>query len=265
MIQAYNVMGYDGLNIGEMDLILGHEFLAQMAEKATFPFLSSNLLNKTGGGSVFPTHMVKEISAIRMGVFGLIDPRTVGKRDSITALDPLKEAQRAVSHLEKKSDFIIALSQLGEKEDRKLALAVPEIDLIIGGMKSKTVRYTKIGDTIMVRLIPRGGYLGVLELDIKEEGGPYRFSDLNHRDELRARMERVRFQSSRIEDQLDELSPKEKNRKLRELEVLQTAEKELQVRIASYAHKNTFNNQVLPINIRIKDDPLITQLLQKTE
>jgi 2',3'-cyclic-nucleotide 2'-phosphodiesterase (5'-nucleotidase family) len=265
MIQAYNVMGYDGLNIGELDLIMGHEFLVQTAGKATFPFLSSNLFNKNGDSPLFPTHMVKEMSRMRMGVFGLIDPRMVGTMDSMTVSDPVEEAQRAVSHLKKECDFIIALSQLGEKEDRKLALAVPEIDLIIGGMKSKTVRYTNISDTIMVRLIPRGGYLGVLELDIKEEGRPYRFSDLNHRDEMRARIERIRFQSNLIEDQLHELSPKEKNRKLRKLEVLRTAEKELQTRIASYATKNTFNNQVLPINIRIEDDPLITQLLQENE
>ncbi len=263
MIQAYNAMGYDGLNIGELDLTLGHEFLAGTAKEATFPFLSSNLFKKNGNAPIFAPHMVKDISPIRIGVFGLIDPKM---RDPlVTVSDPIEEARRVIRHLREKSDFIIALSQLGEKKDRKLALAAPEIDLIIGGMKSKTVRYTKMGHTIMVRLIPRGGYLGVLELDIKERGRPYRFSDLNHRDEMLARIERIRFRSGLIEDQLHELSPKEKKRKLRELEVLRTAEKELQARTASYATKNTFNNRVLPINIRIEDDPLITRLLQENE
>jgi len=263
MVQTYNIMGYDGLNVGELDLILGDEFLLQMAAKATFPFLSSNLLSKTEDTPIFSTHMVKNMSRIRIGVFGVIDPGMAGTRGSMTTSDPVEKAQRAVSQLKQKSDFIIALSQLGEKEDRKLALAVPKIDLIIGGMKSKTIRYTNVGDTIMVRLIPRGGYLGVLELDIKEAGRPYRFSDLSHRDDIRARMERIRFKASLIEDRLHELSLKEKNRELRKLEVLRTAEKELQARIASYACRNTFHNQVLPINIRIEDDPLIIRLLQE--
>jgi len=257
-------MGYDGVNIGEKDLILGYQFISKVAEKANFPFISSNLANKAGKPSIFTSHMIKEISGLRIGIFGLIDAKMLKRDDPvIPTCDPMKKARRIVMDLKQKCDFIIALSQLGEAGDAKLARTVPGIDLIVGGMKSKTIRYSKIEDTILVRVIPRGGYLGILEVNIREKGHPYRFSDLGDRDELVRKIEHIRFQSSLIEDRMDELSSKEKKVKLRELKILKGREKQLQAKVASYDAKNSFRNQIIPINIRIEDDPVVSQLVKE--
>lgn len=264
LIQAYNAMGYDGLNIGEKDLLLGYQFLSEVAKKATFPFISSNLTNKNEDSPIFASHIIKNISDMKIGIIGLIDPRLLKRGDlEVMASDPFKEAKHLVGDLRQQCDIIIALSQLGEARDRKLAMAVPEIDLIIGGVKSKTVGHSRIRDTIMVRLIPRGGYLGVLDLNIQHKGHPYRFSDLGHRDELLQKIERILFQYSLIEEEIDELPSKQKKAKLRELEILKQRERELQTRISSYDGKNTFKNQVIPINLRVADDPPIASLVEE--
>ena len=49
IVESLNLMGYDAIGIGDDDLSLGKEFLLDLAKKAKFPFLSSNLLDEKTG------------------------------------------------------------------------------------------------------------------------------------------------------------------------------------------------------------------------
>jgi len=42
-------MGYDGVNVGEKDLTMGLKFLSEVSQKAKFPFISANLVDKKTG------------------------------------------------------------------------------------------------------------------------------------------------------------------------------------------------------------------------
>ena len=264
LIRAYNAMGYDTVNIGERDLILGYQFLAEAAKRARFSFISSNLKGKTGNEPIFKSCIVKDIAGLKVGILGLIDNKAMKREDPmLMASDPLKEARIVIKDLKEKCDIVIALSQLGEARDRKLVQAIPDIDLIIGGIKSKTIRYKKLRNTIMARLIPRGGYLGVLSLNINKKGRPYGFQNLDDRDELLKRIERIRFRYQLIQDRMEGLSSKEKKMKLKELKILKERERQLQVKAASYDAKNSFRNQVIPINIRIEDDSVVAQFIDE--
>ncbi len=264
LIRAYNAMGYDAANIGERDLIMGYRFLAESAKRTKFPFLSSNLTDKTGNSPPFVSHIIKDIEGLKVGIFGLIDDRALKGEDSmITASDPVTEARRVVSELREKCDMIIALSQLGEAKDMKLVQAIPDIDIIVGGVKAKTIRYEKVRNTIMARVIPRGGYLGVLGLRITRRGHPYRFQNLGNRDELLKKIERIRFQYQLIEDRIEDLSPGEKKVKLKEMMILRERERQLQTEAASYDAANTFRNETIPVNLRIEDDPAVAQFIEE--
>ena len=264
LIRAYNTTDYDAVNIGERDLIFGYQFLAEAVKKAKFPFISSNLKERSGNSPLFKPHIIKDIAGLKVGIFGLIDDRALMKGDSmITASDPGKEAKGIVQDLKGKCDIIIGLSQLGETEDRKLVQSIPDIDIIIGGVKARDIRYTRVGNTIMARLIPRGGYLGVLDLKISRKVHPYRFQNLENKDELLRKIERIRFRSQLIQDQLEGLSSKEKKVKQKELEILKRRERELQAKAGSYEAVNSFRNESIPVTLRIEDDPAVAQFIEE--
>jgi hypothetical protein len=113
----------------------------------------------------------------------------------------------------------------------------------------------------MARLIPRGGYLGVLNLHISRKGHPYRFQNLEDRDELLRKIERIRFRSQVIKDQMEGLSSKEKKLKQKELEILRRRERQLQAKAVSYNAVNSFRNESIPVTLRIEDDPAVAQFI----
>ncbi len=264
LIRAYNATGYTAVNIGERDLILGYEFLTDVAKKTRFPFISTNLKDRGAHQPFFQPHIIKDIAGLKVGIFGVIDGKALGKSDPvITASDPVQEARAVVKDLKEKCDIIIALSQLGEAGDRKLVEAVSEIDIVIGGVKSKTIRYEKLRNTIMARLIPRGGYLGVLDLHINKKVRPYRFQNLSDREELLKKIERLRVRSQVIEDRMEGLPSKEKRMKQKELKILEERERQLQAKATSYDAANTFKNESIPVNIRIEDDPVVAGFIDE--
>jgi hypothetical protein len=264
LVRAYNTSGYDAVNIGERDLILGYQFLTDIAERTKFPFISANLREKGSHQPFFKPYIIKDITGLKVGIFGLIDNRVLRKDDPmITALDTVQAARSVVKDLKKHCDIIIALSQLGEVRDRKLVQAVPDIDVVIGGGKSKTIRYEKVRNTIMARLIPRGGYLGILDLRINKKVRPYRFQNMRGRDELLKKIERIRFRYRHIEDRMEGLPSKEKKLKQKEVKILKERERQLQVKAVSYDAANTFNNERIPVNIRIEDDTVVAGFIEE--
>jgi hypothetical protein len=262
LIHAYNAMGYDAVNIGERDLIMGYRFLADAAKKAKFTFVSSNLTDKMAGSPPFVSHIIKDIAGLKIGIFGLIDEKAISGGDPmITASDPVKKARGIVKDLRRKCDVIVALSQLGEAMDRRLVQAIPDIDIIIGGVKAREIRHERVGNTIMARLIPRGGYLGVLNIQISRKGHPYKFQNLKEKDELLKKIERIRFRCQIIQDEMEGLPSREKKVKQKELEILKRRERELQAKAVSYGAVNSFRNESIPVTLRVEDDPGVAQFV----
>lgn len=48
-MKIYETVGYDGLNIGDDDLILGVEYLRMLQKHSKVPFLSANIKEKRQG------------------------------------------------------------------------------------------------------------------------------------------------------------------------------------------------------------------------
>ncbi len=81
IIEAFNQIGYDAFGIGDDDLTLGKEFLVELSKKANFPFLSTNLFDRESGTPLFHPYLVKEVGALRVGIFSLLSgPRIHGSK-----------------------------------------------------------------------------------------------------------------------------------------------------------------------------------------
>jgi hypothetical protein len=269
LLRAYEEMGYSAVNIGEKDLILGLGFLGEVAKRAKFPFISTNLIDKKSRKTVFRPFITEEISGIRIGIIGLMNDWfnevLKEKEPYLEILDPLAAVKPYVEELRKSSDLVIVLSQLGERGDRELALKVPGIDIIFGGKRSKKVRYSRIRETLMYRLEPRGGYLGKLDLFLARKGKPLNLTDYEQRERIVKRMETIQKRWVKIEREMERdtgKSPSKREVRLKELAILERRVMKLQLRLVDFDQRNLYKNEVIPIQLAISDDPVIGEMIE---
>ena len=186
-MKLFQMIGYDAITIGNHEFDYGSEVFASYLKAAGYPeagnqtvILGSNTdppighpLNDVGIQQSF----IRELSnGLKVGVFGLIGDDAVSKTaqpDNVTFSDPIETARAMVEQLlDQGADILISVNHSGVHEDRILAEAVPEIDVIVGG-HSHTPLYepVRIGKTIIVQAGSYLSYLGRLELEwIEEEG-----------------------------------------------------------------------------------------------
>lgn len=138
IIECFNLMSYDALGVGDDELSLGKDVLFRLSCQATFPFISSNLINASTGKPLFAPSLIKERGGLKIGIFSLLSPAFFdGSSDprlkGLILQSPFETAERMVRQLRKKTDVIVLLSHLGLAKDIELAQSISGIDVIIGG------------------------------------------------------------------------------------------------------------------------------------
>jgi 2',3'-cyclic-nucleotide 2'-phosphodiesterase (5'-nucleotidase family) len=135
-VEAMNLMGYDALALGDLDLKLGVDILQQRMAEASFPFISGNLVVASTGELLAQPYVLVEIGGHTVGLIGLtwesaaLAPTERGEQqyELLKAEDVLP---RYVADLAGQTDIIILLSNMGHEDDKRLSSLVPGIDLIV--------------------------------------------------------------------------------------------------------------------------------------
>lgn len=266
LIQSYNEMGYDVANVGEKDLMLGRGFLSEVAQKAKFPFISANLIDKKTQKGIFKPYVIKEIAGIKIGIFGILDdyftPAIQEKDPGLTILDPIQTSKTVTKNLREQCDLIVLLSQLGESRDRRLARENSQIDFILGGggdaLKAVVDRVNEIP---LYRLEPRGGYLGRIDYVLVNTKRPIKFFVSSERDEMEKRMERLVTRSMQIKSEMAK-SGQQEEMKLKELKFLESKQKELEKVLLALEDKNFYRHKAIPVRLSVEDDPKIMKRVE---
>ncbi len=261
LVQSYNEMSYDAVNVGEKDLIMGSRFLLDLTQKAKFPLVSANLVEKKHQTPVFKPYIVKEISGLKIGIFGLLDdyfsPALQEKDPHLSILDPLSTSKAITRSLREQCDLIVLLSQLGESGDRRLARENSQIDLILGGGgDALRAVIDRVNDIPIYRLEPRGGYLGRIDYILANTKRPIKFSISSERDEIEKRLERLISRIMQIKSEMAS-SGQRQEMKLKELKFLETKQKELEKTLMAYEKENVYRYTAIPVQLAVEDDPMI--------
>jgi len=170
ILQAYNRMEYDALNIGPADLLCGLPALIHLKNKALFPFVSSNLVDAQTCAPVFEQAVLKQINGCVMGVMGLF-PGKAAVPPGVQAADPLATARKMVPALRQRCDFVVVLSALGPEEDKELAQRVEGIDLIVSAQAEALSPEATVQDsTAIVQAYTRGQYCGRVDAVMSGKG-----------------------------------------------------------------------------------------------
>ena len=150
--RAMTAMGYDVATLGNHDFDNGVDGLVDMLPEAHFEFVSANydVSASALAGHVEP-YTVREFGGVKVGIFGLgiaFEGLVLASlHRGVEYADPIAAARATCRELrERGCALIICLSHLGYRyddparygdpnrpSDQTLAVAVPEIDLILGG------------------------------------------------------------------------------------------------------------------------------------
>ncbi len=154
-----NMMGCDGMVVGNHEFDKGPETLSTFCDMAAFPIIASNVDASADphlSGRI-STHFLKDIGGETIGVFGLVTPETPGissPGDLVVFHDPIGTAREKVAEFEALGvNKIILLSHMGYDEDIALANAVDGVDIIVGGHS-----HTLLGNLADIGLTSQGDY-----------------------------------------------------------------------------------------------------------
>jgi hypothetical protein len=173
ILEILNFIGIDAAAVGELDLVLGIDFLRELERKHNFPFVCANLVDDTGT-LIFKRYIVKKVNDKNIGIFGVIGDTSemVSKVEQITngaasVQDPLEAAKSVIKELTGKVDYIIALAHQKTNRNWVLARRVKGIDLIVSGHdKQKTRDPSEADTTLIVQAGEKNQYQGMLKVEM---------------------------------------------------------------------------------------------------
>lgn len=168
-VEAMNLMGYDALGVGPLELAKGIEVLQQRAGEADFAILSCNLVWAESQAPVLAPYTILEREGLRLGIIGVTHGDALEGLErlspGVALLEPMEQVAHYVAQVRPQADLVIVLSQLGLEEDQALAGAVAGIDLIVGGRSRRILREPLlVNGTAIVQAGYDGELLGRLEL-----------------------------------------------------------------------------------------------------
>jgi len=134
ILKLYGKMGYDAVNVGDTDLVLGLQYLRTLQKHSPVPLLSTNLRDKKTGKTLFKPYLVKEIHGLKVGIIGLMTqsiPPMLNEIRGYFVEDPVKAATNTINGALWDCDIIIALAHMNHSEIESFAQNVPKISIII--------------------------------------------------------------------------------------------------------------------------------------
>ncbi len=159
LVDAYGLMAVDAVNVGPRDLAAGLDYLQRLQRRASFPFLSTNLVDPDTGAPVFTPELVMNRDGSTVAILGVL-PGDMEGRGYVTT-DPLDAARDAAAAArEAGADRVVLLSALGLDGSRKLARKVRDIDaVLVAGERSHTDPPPRVRGTPVVAPGSRGKFL----------------------------------------------------------------------------------------------------------
>ncbi|WP_406736844.1 bifunctional metallophosphatase/5'-nucleotidase [Thioclava sp. GXIMD4215] len=179
------LLGYQAMTVGNHEFDDGPETLRAFIDRLDFPVLMANadLSRSPELSGVVRRSTVLEVGGEKIGIIGLT-PQDNAELSSpgptITFLDPVPVVKAELAKLQASGvNKIIVLSHSGYEVDRKIAQAVPDVDVIVGGHShtllgnmagAKGPYPTMIGKTAIVQAFAYSKYLGDLEVTFDDAG-----------------------------------------------------------------------------------------------
>ncbi|HEY9058490.1 MAG TPA: 5'-nucleotidase C-terminal domain-containing protein [Aurantimonas sp.] len=188
--ELMNTLGYEAMTVGNHEFDDGPKVLRAFMEAIDFPILLANadISDEPELADALKPSTVIEKNGERIGLIGITPADTAelsSPGPNVSFTDPVEALKREVAALTGEGvTKIVVLSHSGYEVDKRIAAAVPGIDVIVGGhtntllsntdAKAKGPYPTMVkgpeGDVAIVQAYAYGKYLGQLAVTFDDAG-----------------------------------------------------------------------------------------------
>jgi len=254
MVDLSAAVGLDAYCPGPADIIAMQPAQLLAAFQAQGVAIVSATWTDASGQPLFPAAAVVERGGVRLGVLGLSSQaRDSQSRDSVGFIDPVRAATQALESLPADLDLVVALSNLSDEENDRVARQVPALAALLSTRYQAYDEPRRRGEGLVVEAPNRGRWLTVLR--IRAAGEPGQVLELDYAEQLGLDTR------DRIAAKLQRLAAKPDAPALPERDVLALDEldRTLATRGAGY---NLAYVEAIPLGTRYATDPLVSERIQ---
>jgi len=177
LITLFNQLAPVAAVPGNHEFDFGPAVLAERVGESHFPWLGSNVLGADGKpfGGMLASKIVT-IGGVKVGFLGVLTAHTaeLALTTGVRFTDEIGTARATARALRADgAEMVVALTHLDFEQDRTLARAVPEIDLVLGGHDHDPTSIQE-GGALVLKSGSDAHWLGEVEMvvDRPERGGP---------------------------------------------------------------------------------------------
>ncbi len=174
-IEILNAVKPDVFVIGNHEFDYGWKNFQKMIPDAKFDIYGANVLDVKTKQPLLKDYKIYEINGKKIAIIGITTEELPGltlseNLEGIKIAGQIETVKKIVEKLKKKNiHLIIAVTHIGIDEDKKLAEAIPELDLIVGGHSHTYLSRAKIiGNTHIVQAASYGRYIGEFKFSCDE-------------------------------------------------------------------------------------------------
>lgn len=175
--KVYKSIGIDAINVGELELALGLDYIKELEKNYDLPFVSANLVDDKNQ-PIFKSHVIKKMDNLKVGIIGIMGNTSdiISKLKELpdtglSVLNPLETTESLVTEIKDKVDFIIVMTHQHIGRNWVIARKIDGIDVIVGGHhKQKLKTPYNANDTFIVQSGEKGQHQGMLEVTIAPDG-----------------------------------------------------------------------------------------------
>lgn len=142
-IEFMNLLGYDVMTIGTLDLKYKIDELLELNNLAKFRILSANLVSKQDKKTVFKPYEIlkkskRNIAIIGISPFPLVEEKIekdIAKKYETT--NPIRVIEKIIDEIKYKANIVIVLSSAGREIDEEIAENIDKVDIVIGAFSNQ--------------------------------------------------------------------------------------------------------------------------------
>ena len=173
LLQGYETIGCDALNVGGFDLAAGKDFLLSLANDSSIPFISANLTD-TNDILLFPPYAIVEKNGFKVGVTGVSNLVPEHVKD-VRKRPYVEEANQVIAELRSTVDFIVLLANVHRKHVKGIDQQIPDADYIFISRDTQRTRpeiKQEEGGPYVYSSGNQGKYLSVVEIELLNQHEP---------------------------------------------------------------------------------------------
>lgn len=169
MAEAYNLLSYDAILLGDQELAMDSTSLVQMISLMKTNIVATNM---DYPGALKSQIVVK--NKLRIAILGIVDPYSLKYypkeiKDKIILTDPVKAVKAEMKRLKRKADLFILMTHQGADLDYAIAEKIRGLDVIIGAHSQSALENPEVVNSALITQAGKEGYyIGVIELQIKK-------------------------------------------------------------------------------------------------